>query len=133
MEPNDRDKRYCSRLKIEGATLCYKKVKLISFSPDYIDKNCPIIDLSRGGCRFLTQKPVKPETSLLIEINLPEEELPLFFYGQSKWFLPNPGYSYKYQVGIQFNAYGQDHRQNALSNLEIIKKIEQKCSDDQQI
>lgn len=130
MDPNEKDKRACSRLNIEGATLSYKKMKLISLSPDYNEKNCPILNLSRGGCRFLTQKPIKANTSLLVEIDLPEEDRPLFFYGETIWFLPNPGFSYKYQVGFQFNAYGDDERQNALDNLEMIKKLEQKCSDD---
>ena len=130
MDSNDKDKRICSRFRIEGATLSYKKMKLISFSPEYTEKNCPILDFSRGGCRFLTQKPIRTDTSLLVEITLPDEDLPLFFYGETKWFLPNPGFSYKYQVGIQFNAYGEDKRQNAPDNLEMIKKFEQKCSDD---
>jgi hypothetical protein len=129
MDSNEKDKRTCSRLNIEGATLSYKKMKLISLSPDYNEKNCPILNLSRGGCRFLTQKPIKANTSLLVEIDLPEEDHPLFFHGETIWFLPNPGFSYKYQVGFQFNAYGDDERQNSFDNLEMIKKLEQKCSD----
>lgn len=80
----------------------------------------------------MTQKPPKMNASLMIEIVLPEEEDPLLFYGEARWFLPNPGFSYKYQVGIQFNAYGEDERQNSFSNLEKIKELEQKFSVDAQ-
>jgi len=132
MENNTTDKRHCSRFRIEGATLSYKKLKLFSFSPDYTEKNCPILDLSRGGCRFLSQKPPKIDTSVLVEIFLPDDDDPLFYYGEAKWFLPNPGFSYKYQVGIQFNAYGEDERQNSFDNLEKIKELEHKCSNDAQ-
>jgi len=130
MDPNEKDKRTCIRFNIEGATLSYKKLKLLSLSPDYNEKNCPILNLSRGGCRFLTQKPIKANTNLLVEIDLAGEEQPLFFYGETIWFLPNPGFSYKYQIGFQFNAYGEDEKQNSLSNLDIIKKLELTCSDD---
>lgn len=130
MDPNEKDKRTCKRFSIEGAALSYKKMKIFPFVSGRGEKNCPILDLSRGGCRFLTQNPIKADTSVFVEIALPEEEEPLFFYGETRWLLPHPGLSYNFEVGIQFNAYGEDGRQNALSNLERIKKLELKYSDD---
>jgi len=51
------ERRLCQRFKIAGATVSYRRNKLFSSKAKVDEEFCPVLDLSRGGVRFLTQKP----------------------------------------------------------------------------
>lgn len=121
-----KEKRTCSRFEIPGATLSYKKTGFFSTSPDYEDEYCPILDLSLGGLRFLTQKNLKVNSKLNIKVSYNENEGSFHLGGKVKWTISNPGFSYKYQVGIQFNPYGDKEGLNSPEELAKIKTLEWK-------
>ncbi len=101
------ERRLCQRFKIPGATISYTRQKLL-FSPKGFDEEfCPVLDISRGGVRFLTQKPLKFKAKVVLQISIPGERIPLNLKGHIRWSSFNPGKSYKYQAGVQFNAYGE--------------------------
>jgi len=52
------------------------------------------------------------------------------FKGRVRWSAANPGKSYKYQIGIQFNPYGEKKGQNYPGSLVKIIALEQKFIPD---
>jgi hypothetical protein len=87
---------------------------------------CPVIDLSRGGLRFLSQEELKIGTPTILKISIPGERVQLELHGQVRWVAPNVGMSYKYQIGAQFSPYGEKKGQNYPGSLVKIIALEQK-------
>ncbi len=123
-----KEKRECYRFEIPGATLSYKKSGLLFSSPNYEDEYCPILDISLGGLRFLTQKNLKVNTKLNIKVSYHEKDGSFHMIGKVKWIVSNPGFSYKYQVGIQFNPYGDMDGLNSSEVFDRLKTLEWKYS-----
>jgi Tfp pilus assembly protein PilZ len=120
------ERRTCIRFEIPGATLSYKKDKALLPETKYGEEFCPILDISRGGLRFLTQENIKINSNVTLKISLPGERVPLVMKGQVRWAAINAGKSYKYQVGVQFNPYGEKKGQNYPGALVKIIALEQK-------
>lgn len=133
MSENNIERRTCLRFEIPGATISYKFDKFIpSGSNNFTEEFCPILDISRGGLRFLSQKSYKINTKLLVKISVPGEQVPLQLKGRVRWAAANSGRSYKYQIGIQFNPYGEKKGQNYPGTLVKIIALEQKfCSNEE--
>ncbi len=120
------ERRLCQRFKIPGATISYRKEKVLSSPKEFEEEFCPVLDLSRGGVRFLSQKPLKFKSRIHLQISIPGEKIPLILKGKVRWSSFNPGKSYKYQTGIQFNPYGEEKNQNYPGALVKIIALEQK-------
>ncbi|MBS3820092.1 PilZ domain-containing protein [bacterium] len=126
MENKGVERRECQRFKIEGATVSYKKPKLLSTPKNYTEENCPVTEISRGGIRFLTEKPLKINQKVMLTVHLPGNRDPLDLQGRVIWKSVSPNQSYKYQLGIQFEPYGAKKNQNSPLILEKIKELEKK-------
>ena len=61
------ERRLCQRFKIPGATISYRKES--SFRTRADEEFCPVLDLSRGGVRFLTQKPLKFKSKVVLQMS----------------------------------------------------------------
>lgn len=120
------ERRACIRFEVPGATVSHKEEKFFLRRSNYGEEFCPVIDISRGGLRFLCQKSMKINTKVRLKIALPGERIPLILKGQVRWSAPNPGKSYRYQVGVQFNPYGEKSKQNYPGALVKIIALEQK-------
>jgi len=121
-----KEKRTCNRFKIPGATLSYKKTGFFSTSPKYEDEYCPILDLSLGGLRFLTQKNLKVNSKLSMKVSYHEKDGSFYLSGKVQWTIANPGFSYKFQVGVQFDPYGDREGLNSPEEYSKIKNLEWK-------
>ena len=120
------ERRLCQRFKIPGATISYTRQKLL-FSPKAFDEEfCPVLDISRGGVRFLTQKPLKFKSKVTLQLSIPGDRIPLSLKGRVRWSTFNAGKSYKYQAGVQFSPYGLEKNQNVPQALTKIVALEQK-------
>jgi len=128
MAENEIEKRTCIRFKIPGATVNYQRKSLLQ-KPGFIEEFCPILDISRGGIRFLTQKVLKPDTEVMLRISVPGERIPFSMKGVVKWSSPSEGRSYQFQVGVQFNPYGMGKDQNLPQTMVKIMALEQKYAD----
>jgi Tfp pilus assembly protein PilZ len=93
-------------------------------SPFYEEEDCPILDISRGGLSFLAQKNFRVNRRLTMKISIPEENEPLNMRGRIRWTAPNPGFSYRFQVGVQFDAYGLKKGLNNPVNLTKLEALE---------
>lgn len=120
------ERRTCIRFEIPGATVSYKMKKPLLTKSSNGEEFCPVIDLSRGGLRFLSQEELKIGTPLIMKISIPGERVPLELNGQVRWVAPNAGMNYKNQIGAQFNPYGEKKGQNYPGALVKIIALEQK-------
>ena len=120
------ERRFCQRFRIEGATISYQNTKLLRFMMKVDEEDCPVIDLTRGGIRFLNQKPLKFNSKVSLQLFTPGERIPLGLKGRVRWSIANAGKSYRYQAAVQFNAYGLETNQNATHLLDRLVALEQK-------
>ena len=132
MSENGIERRTCLRFEIPGATISYKISKLLPAALDkYEEEFCPMLDISRGGLRFQANHKLDIESKLIIHISVPGERVPLVLNGRVRWVTSTDVPGFEYQIGVQFNAYGEKKDQNYPGNLVKIIALEQKfCPPD---
>lgn len=123
------EKRLSQRFKIPGATVSYRKIRRLFQKKSFDEEFCPLHDLSRGGMNFICRQRLKPKTRLYLQLSIPGERAPLVLLGQVRWTARNNNDNFPYQVGIQFNVYGEKKGQNYPGNLVKIISLEQKFLD----
>ena len=124
------EKRSCTRFRIPGATVAFKKMGGLFRKPSYGGEFLPVLDISRGGIRFLSHEILDLDQKIYLKIQAPGDNFPLTMTGMVRWYSSNPGMSYKYQIGVQFHAYGEKKDMNYPGNLVKIIAFEQKFMDD---
>ena len=125
MESKGIERRACKRFEVPGATVSYTQYELSISDKKYEEEFCPILDISRGGIKFLGKKSLEIGSELNMKISIPAEALPLNFKGLVCWISISKKKG-KYLVGIQFNPYGEKQGQNYPGNLVKIIALEQK-------
>jgi hypothetical protein len=118
------ERRLCQRFKIPGATVSYRIARLFASRSGAEEEFCPVLDLSRGGIRFLTQKPLKFRSKVTLQLTVPGERVPIDLKGRVRWSTFNAGKSYKYQAGVQLNPYGLEKGQNVPQTLTRLVTLE---------
>jgi Tfp pilus assembly protein PilZ len=129
VEP-DFEKRVCLRFRVPGATVKYKKQKAFLKKTDFVAEFCPVLDLSRGGIRFLATELLKFDSEVALMVSIPGEAEFLTLIGIVRWYTLNPGQSYKYQIGVQLNPYGKKKGQNDPAALAKMLELEKKFLDE---
>lgn len=120
------EKRISQRFKIPGATVSYRKESWLFKRKSFNEEFLPLLDLSRGGLRFVSQKRLKPGAKLFLQLSIPGERAPLGLFGKVRWSARNKTGNYPYQAGVQFNVYGEKKSQNYPGTLVKIISLEQK-------
>jgi Tfp pilus assembly protein PilZ len=120
------DRRASKRIKITGATVTYKEGRFFFSKKQYVEEFYPVVEISRGGVRFMGKKLFAISSHVSIKISIPEESSPLILRGKVRWTSLNPAMSYKYQIGIQFDPFAWKKGCNHPEVLEKIMKLEQK-------
>jgi Tfp pilus assembly protein PilZ len=120
------ERRTCIRFVIPGATVSYWLKKPLLSKPSFNEEFCPVLDISRGGLRFLSREDLKINTQMTLEVSVPGERIPLELQGQIKWTSPASEGSYNQQIGVQFHPYGEKKGQNYPGSLVKIIALEQK-------
>ena len=126
MEYKGIEKRACIRFKIPGATVSYKQGKFFFSKKKYVEEFYPVVEISRGGIRFLGQKLFTTASKISLKILIPEVDSPLILKGRVRWASSSPPMSYKYQIGVQFDPFGMEKRYNRPKFLDKIISLEQK-------
>jgi len=124
MTRGETEKRDCGRFSIPGATVSFRKKKLLSKKKGYDVDYCPVLDISLGGVRFLSQSYIKENTELSLKIDMPDEDLPLRVEGRVVWGYTWGEKSFKYQFGVRFNPYGRGKGENHPDVLRRIQALE---------
>jgi len=114
------EKRTCIRFQIPGATVNYQ-------FKEHVEEFSPLVDISRGGLKFIGKKPPEMNAEVTLKISIPGERIPLTLHGKVRWI------SYiedkdQYFIGIQFNPYGEKQGENYPGNMVKIIALEQKYS-----
>ncbi len=118
MEEKGIEKRTCIRFQIPGATISYQ-------FKEHVEEFSPLVDMSRGGLKFIGKKPPEIHTEVSLDISIPGETIPLTIHGKVQWI------SYvetkdQYFIGVQFNPYGEKPGENYPGNMVKIIALEQK-------
>lgn len=122
------ERRKCARFEIPGATVSYKKISLFPSKKEFYEDYLPVLNINRGGILFLNQKHLNTNKKISLKISIPDEGDSLVLMGRVRWAALNVGMSYKYQIGIQFNPYGNKKGENSPQALEKIIALEKKYS-----
>jgi hypothetical protein len=117
-------KRHCKRFNIPGATLFYKKVPLFWGKKRYPDDYFPVLDISRGGLKFLCNDRISPGESVILKLNIPGIEAQPEIRAIVRWISRNREESYRYQTGVSFNSYGTGEKENPADLLSLLKALE---------
>lgn len=118
MEEEGIEKRTCIRFQIPGATVSYQ-------FKEHVEEFSLLVDISRGGLKFIGKKPPEINTEVTLNISIPGERIPLTMKGKVQWI------SYveakdQYFIGVQFNPYGEKQGENYPGNMVKIIALEQK-------
>ena len=117
-------KRSCDRFSIPGTTLCYKHKSSFFKKYAYSDDYFPVIDMSRGGAKFLCNERLQAGKSIVIKVDIPGKSQHTEILASVRWISKNPEQSYRYQTGIAFNAYGNKKNENPPEILALFESLE---------
>lgn len=132
--PNEKlEKRSCGRFRIPGATVRTKRKKTLFRKDEYEHESSPLLDLSRGGVRFLTSAKLPLDAPVTIEMTIPGEDAALVVLGHVRWFAPHPDPIFKYQFGIQIDPYGDKEGYNPPEILDRIIALEQSSAAESEV
>ena len=126
MEYAGTERRTHKRVKIPGARVSYNQKKLFFTKKKYVEEFCPVVEISRGGIRFLGQRLLTTIKKISLRISIPEESSYLVLKGKVRWTSLNPSLVYRYQIGVQFDPYGESKSHNNPEILDRIIALEQK-------
>ncbi len=82
--------------------------------------------MSKGGASFLTDQRIKPGSILMVKLTIPDINSPIEIIGTTRWITKNREESYRFQMGISFNQYGEGRNQNRSEILDMFKELEKK-------
>jgi len=120
------ERRACARFEIPGATVSYKKIAIFKSKKEFDEEYLPVVNINRGGVLFLNQNRLSVNSKIDLKLSIPEESHPLALKGRVRWAALNVGMSYKYQVGVQFDPYGEGKGENSPDVLKKIITLEKK-------
>ena len=119
-------RRTTRRFEIPGAVLTYD-VGNNSLPAASSEKTiCHLIDISRGGLRFLSRQKLETTSPIQVKVTIPGGHIPLIFKGHVRWSSPQTGDHANYQTGVEFNSYGEDQDQNFPGTLIKVVALEQR-------
>ncbi len=104
----------------------YKHKNRIFQKPRFSDVYFPVVDLSKGGARFLSNDRFTPGRSIVVKFDIPGYETTPAIQASVRWISRNPEESYRYQTGIAFNPYGIGKKENPQDMLDFFEQIENK-------
>ncbi len=117
------DRRESPRFELEGMTLEYERPKVFTGTDPLAENDCPVLDLSRGGLRFLTNKRLSAGMQLNLRISVPDDPEVAALRGQVLWAFLNRG-PYRHRIGVQFAPFGDEAGCNTAVTLAILERWE---------
>jgi len=119
-------RRTSRRFEIPGAFLTFGVGNSSAPSAASKETVCTLIDISRGGLRFLSRQKLEITSPIQVKITIPGGHVPLIFKGKVRWSTPQDGDDSSYQTGVEFNSYGEDQDQNFPGTLVKVVALEQR-------
>jgi hypothetical protein len=119
-------RRTARRFEIPGAVLTYDLDNTSAPEAASEKTTCPLIDISRGGLRFISRQKLEITSPIQVKVTIPGGHVPLIFKGRVRWSSPQNGDQLLYQTGVEFNSYGEDQDQNFPGTLVKVVALEQR-------
>ena len=111
------------RFQVLGATLQYERPKLFTGTESLSEKDCPVIDMSRGGVRFLADTLLSAGMQVNLRIGMPDDSDVAVLRGQVRWAFRDRG-AYRYRIGVQFAPFGSEAGCNRPATMTILERWE---------
>jgi hypothetical protein len=120
------ERRKCERFVVPGATVSYKKRGLWGRQTSFPEDTFPLVDLSKGGLAFLSNRSLKKghRVSLLLYFSESENEDPIHLTGIVVSSILTMGIINQYRVGIQFKPFGIKRGFNTPESLKKLEELE---------
>lgn len=122
MEEMDyRDRRKNTRFRVRNCVVRYADTHFQSFRTEHAGDH-QLLDLSRGGMKFVAQWEVAPGTQLAISLHVPAYANPIPLTGKVAWCRSIPGEEGVFLVGLAFGNL-VERSAEALRRLEQDGKL----------
>jgi hypothetical protein len=122
-------KRKCNRFSIPGATLCYRKKAFFLFKGKFSEDCFPVIDLSKGGAKFLCYERLRPGEFIRIKLRIPGKTPIYEIKGDIRWISRTFEQSYPYRIGISFRLFGPRKKNNPMEILRFLEELEREIKN----
>ncbi len=122
-------KRSCNRFSIPGVTIYYRAKPYFFLKGKYSQDYFPVINLSKGGAKFLCHQRLTPGKCISIKLNIPGSETAVELLADIRWISKNPEQSYKYQTGISFKSFGSGRSENSMEALNFLEGLETRAGE----
>ena len=117
-----KEKRKCHRFTIPGGKGKYKKAGFIGLIKGFSDL-CHVLNLSKGGVAFRTEKELRQGEKLIFQLLIPEET-PLIVHS----FVRRQEHSAigkLKRVGITFLPFNNRKNGNSVKTLHVLRKLDE--------
>ena len=122
----DVKKRTYDRYQIPGAFVTFKKTnKILSLYRN--SKPLPLINLTKSGICFVSDKKFKYGDCITVTINIPGEKS-LSLDVNVRW-LKNSIPGSEFQIGAQIRPFGRGQSYNSLKTLERLRELDKKYKE----
>ena len=118
------ERRKCVRFAVPGATVSYQILRFPFRLFTSAEEGCPVFDLSKGGVALLTNRRLPSGRKISLLISISEGAEPMVLRGRIIHVGISQGVSYRYRVGVQFDAFGLGKGDNAPEVLKMLDGLE---------
>ncbi len=122
--PLPADRRRYPRFQVPGATVSYE---LHGFPHQPFDEICPVLNLSKGGLGFQTNRQLKPGHKLTLILT--SKAAPIHLLAQVAYCNPHPVMGHPYHVGVAFVPFGVGTGLNSPEALAALDQLEKKYAN----
>ena len=91
----------------------------------YSSKRFRILDMSRGGLAFESEKPYKTGQKIDMLVDLPGRDEPLELHGEVRWQKDVLNKYVLVTVGVQFAPFGDEKGMNSPEVLQVLEQLEE--------
>lgn len=128
------ERRVCKRFEVPGTTVNYSLKETSETekknSELWDEEFCPVLDISCGGIRYQGKKAIEINSEITVKIFMPGERNPLLLQGEVRWLSTEENKKI-FQVGVQFNPYGEGKNQNYPGLMVKLLELERKYASTQ--
>jgi hypothetical protein len=111
-EKTERDNRKHRRVR-KIMKVCYKYAHILDYEGDFealnMERYAQSVDISVSGIQFLADECLPVGQVIKMDINLPEEEVPLTTFGRVEWCKKDDEVIGIYRIGVNFMLIDADH------------------------
>lgn len=118
------ERRKCARFVVPSAAVSYRTRSFLLRFLAPSDESCPVLDLSKGGISFLTDRPPWEGKEISLLLSRPDSEDPIVLEGKVVSVGVSPRTSYKYRVGVMFKPFEAKRGRNSLESLKKLDDLE---------